>query len=141
MPKPILALAARARVAFAAPPAKAQDDATLVFAAASLKNALDAAVEDYSKTTGKTVTVSYAASSALAKQIEEGAPADIFFSADLAWMDYLQERNLIARGFARHAARQRHRARRAGRQRRRARDRAGLRACRRARRTASSPWR
>ena len=75
---------------------EAADDATLVFAAASLKNALDAAVEDYSRTTGKTVTVSYAASSALAKQIEEGAPADIFFSADLAWMDYVQERNLIA---------------------------------------------
>jgi molybdate transport system substrate-binding protein len=77
-------------------PIRAQDDATLVFAAASLKNALDAAVEDYSKGSGKTVTVSYAASSALAKQIEEAAPADIFFSADLDWMDYLQERNLIA---------------------------------------------
>jgi molybdate transport system substrate-binding protein len=79
------------------PVVKAQDDATLVFAAASLKNALDAAVEDYSKTTGKTVTVSYAASSALAKQIEEGAPADIFFSADLAWMDDVEGKNLIAK--------------------------------------------
>ena len=78
------------------PAVRAEDDATLVFAAASLKNALDAAVEDYSKTTGKTVTVSYAASSALAKQIEEGAPADIFFSADLAWMDNVQGKNLIA---------------------------------------------
>jgi molybdate transport system substrate-binding protein len=78
------------------PAAHAQGDATLVFAAASLKNALDAAVENYSKTTGKTVTVSYAASSALAKQIEEAAPADIFFSADLEWMDYLQEHSLIA---------------------------------------------
>jgi molybdate transport system substrate-binding protein len=78
-------------------PARAQsDDATLVFAAASLKNALDAAVEDYSKSTGKTVTVSYAASSALAKQIEEGAPADIFFSADLDWMESLQGKDLIA---------------------------------------------
>jgi molybdate transport system substrate-binding protein len=76
---------------------KAQDDAILVFAAASLKNALDAAVEDYSKTTGKVVTVSYAASSALAKQIEEGAPADIFFSADLAWMDDVEGKNLIAK--------------------------------------------
>lgn len=71
------------------------EDATLVFAAASLKNALDAAVEDYSKTTGKTVTVSYAATSALAKQIQEGAPADIFFSADLDWMDKLQDKKLI----------------------------------------------
>src|SRR6188474_1660685 len=75
---------------------EAADDATLVFAAASLKNALDSAVDDYSRTTGKTVTVSYGASPALAKQIEEGAPADIFLSADLAWMDYVQERNLIA---------------------------------------------
>ena len=75
---------------------EAADDATLVFAAASLKNALDSAVDDYSRTTGRTVTVSYAASPALAKQIEEGAPADIFLSADLAWMDYVQERNLIA---------------------------------------------
>jgi molybdate transport system substrate-binding protein len=78
-------------------PAHAQSgDATLVFAAASLKNALDAAVEDYSKTTGKAVTVSYAASSALAKQIEQGAPADVFFSADLDWMDHLQGKDLIA---------------------------------------------
>jgi molybdate transport system substrate-binding protein len=78
-------------------PVRAQDDATLVFAAASLRNALDAVVEDYAKTTGKAVTVSYAASSALAKQIEEAAPADLFFSADLDWMNYLEDRNLIAR--------------------------------------------
>jgi molybdate transport system substrate-binding protein len=77
-------------------PARAQsDDATLVFAAASLKNALDAIVDDYSKATGKTVTVSYAGSSTLAKQIEQGAPADIFFSADLDWMDDVAAKNLI----------------------------------------------
>lgn len=76
-----------------AAPAKAAD--TVVFAAASLKNALDDAAALYTATTGKTVTANYAASSALAKQIEEKAPADIFFSADLAWMDYLQERDLI----------------------------------------------
>jgi molybdate transport system substrate-binding protein len=76
--------------------AEAQErEGTLVFAAASLKNALDAAIDDYSRTTGKVVTVSYAASSALARQIEGGAPADIFFSADLDWMDDLQEKNLI----------------------------------------------
>jgi molybdate transport system substrate-binding protein len=81
----------------AAIPARAQDsEPTLVFAAASLKNALDAAVADYTADTGKQVIVSYAASSALARQIEEGAPADVFFSADLDWMDYLEERNLIA---------------------------------------------
>ncbi len=66
-----------------------------VFAAASLKNALDDAAKLYQTKTGDKVTISYAASSALAKQIEAGAPADIFFSADLDWMDYLQEKKLI----------------------------------------------
>jgi len=74
-------------------PASAADP--VIFAAASLKNALDDAAASYKEKTGKAVTVNYAASSALAKQIEEAAPADIFFSADLDWMDYLQERNLI----------------------------------------------
>lgn len=88
----MLALASAASL-----PARAQsDDATLVFAAASLKNALDAIVDDYSKATGETVTVSYAGSSALAKQIEAGAPADIVFSADLDWMDHLARSNAIA---------------------------------------------
>ena len=66
-----------------------------VFAAASLKNALDDAAKAYEAKTGDKVVISYAASSALAKQIEDGAPADIFFSADLDWMDYLQQKNLI----------------------------------------------
>ena len=66
-----------------------------VFAAASLKNALDDAVKIYEAKTGDKVIVSYAASSALAKQIEAGAPADMFFSADLDWMDYLEKKNLI----------------------------------------------
>ena len=60
-----------------------------VFAAASLKNALDDVAAAYKTKTGKSVTISYAGVSALAKQIEAGAPADIFFSADLDWMDYL----------------------------------------------------
>jgi molybdate transport system substrate-binding protein len=82
-----------------APPARAQSaEPTLVFAAASLKNALDAALADFSEKTGRKVTVSYAASSALAKQIEGGAPADLFFSADLDWMNYLAERRLIEPG-------------------------------------------
>jgi molybdate transport system substrate-binding protein len=76
-------------------PALAADD-VVVFAAASLKNALDEITTRYLNESGKSVVVSYAASSALAKQIEEGAPADIFFSADFAWMDYLAERGLIA---------------------------------------------
>jgi molybdate transport system substrate-binding protein len=67
----------------------------VVFAAASLKNALDEAAAAFKEKTGVAVTINYAASSALAKQIEEAAPADIFFSADLAWMDYLDERDLI----------------------------------------------
>jgi molybdate transport system substrate-binding protein len=66
-----------------------------IFAAASLKNALDAAAAAYKKSTGNKVVVSYAGSSALAKQIEQGAPADIFMSADLDWMDYVQNKKLI----------------------------------------------
>ncbi|HKR19318.1 MAG TPA: molybdate ABC transporter substrate-binding protein [Stellaceae bacterium] len=77
------------------PMVPAQADTYTIFAAASLKNALDAAVAAYQKETGDTVRVSYAASSALARQIEAGAPADIFISADLKWMDELQGKNLI----------------------------------------------
>ena len=75
-------------------PAAWADD-VVVFAAASLKNALDNASHAFSGAGGAPVKISYAASSQLAKQIESGAPADIFISADLAWMDYLQKRNLI----------------------------------------------
>lgn len=67
----------------------------VVFAAASLKTALDAVAAEWRKVSGKSVTVSYAASSALARQIEQGAPADVFMSADLDWMDWLQQRHLI----------------------------------------------
>lgn len=66
-----------------------------VFAAISAKNALDDAADAYGKETGDKVIVSYAASSALARQIENGAPADLFISADQQWMDYLAERRLI----------------------------------------------
>jgi molybdate transport system substrate-binding protein len=75
--------------------AAAQAADVTVFAAASLKNALDDAVKRYEAKTGDKAVVSYAASSALAKQIENGAPADIFFSADLDWMDYLEQKKLI----------------------------------------------
>jgi molybdate transport system substrate-binding protein len=77
-----------------AAPAAAQQSVT-AFAAASLKNALDDANATFTKTSGVKVTASYAASSALAKQIEQGAPADVFISADLAWMDYATEHRLI----------------------------------------------
>ena len=81
---------------FVAPAVQAQDDAPLtVFAAASLKESLDEAAAAYQKQTGVSVRVSYAASSALARQIGQGAPADVFFSADLEWMDYLQQRGKL----------------------------------------------
>jgi molybdate transport system substrate-binding protein len=69
-------------------PALAQDKTLTVFAAASMKNALDDIDAAYTAKTGVKIVVSYAASSALAKQIEQGAPADIFASADTDWMDY-----------------------------------------------------
>lgn len=69
--------------------AQAGSKTITIFAAASLKTALDAAVSAYEAAHGVEAVVSYAASSALAKQIEHGAPADIFISADLDWMDYL----------------------------------------------------
>jgi len=81
-------------LAIAAVPAHAEETIT-VFAAASLRNALDDADAAFSKATGVKVTASYAASSALAKQIEQGAPADVFISAAVDWMDYASERKLI----------------------------------------------
>jgi molybdate transport system substrate-binding protein len=69
-------------------PALAQDRSLTVFAAASMKNALDDIDAAYSAKTGVKIVASYAASSALAKQIEAGAPADVFVSADTDWMDY-----------------------------------------------------
>ena len=75
-------------------PLIAQEQIT-IFAAASLKNALDDANAAFTKATGTKVVASYEASSALAKQIEQGAPADVFISADLRWMDYVAEHKLI----------------------------------------------
>jgi molybdate transport system substrate-binding protein len=66
-----------------------------VFAAASLKNALDEAAAQWQRESGKKVVISYAASNTLIKQIEQGAPADMFISADLDWMDYGQQKGLI----------------------------------------------
>ncbi len=79
-------------------PAAAQDKSVTVFAAASMKNALDDANAAFAKATGIKVVASYAASSALARQIESGAPADVFVSADLKWMDYLTEKKLVSAG-------------------------------------------
>jgi molybdate transport system substrate-binding protein len=86
--------AALVSLAFFAAPAAAQQKVT-VFAAASMKNALDKANKAWGAQGGGQVTVSYAASSTLAKQIENGAPADIFISADLDWMKYLSDKKLV----------------------------------------------
>jgi molybdate transport system substrate-binding protein len=74
---------------------KTETTGPTVFAAASLKTALDKAAAAFLESTGKKVTVSYAGSSALAKQIEQAAPADMFISADLEWMNYLAKKGLI----------------------------------------------
>ncbi|AZO01558.1 molybdate ABC transporter substrate-binding protein [Mesorhizobium sp. M9A.F.Ca.ET.002.03.1.2] len=78
----------------AAMPAAHAGDRLIVFAAASMKNALDAVNAACEVDVGEAATISYAASSALAKQIEGGAPADVFISADLDWMKYLSDKKL-----------------------------------------------
>jgi len=70
----------------------------VVFAAASLKDALDAVAADFQTATEHTVTISYAGSNALAKQIIEGAPADIFLSAAVNWMDEVEKAGLVVDG-------------------------------------------
>jgi molybdate transport system substrate-binding protein len=86
-------------VVFAGTPEKSHaqpaEPTITVFAAASLKNALDDINTIFTERTKIKVTTSYAASSALAKQIEQGAPADVFISADLEWMDYAAQKKLI----------------------------------------------
>jgi molybdate transport system substrate-binding protein len=74
---------------------QAQDKSILVFAAASMKNALDEVDAAFAKQTGIAVVASYDASSALMKQIEQGAPADVYISADQKWMDYGSQKQLI----------------------------------------------
>src|SRR3546814_12193717 len=76
-------------------PARAADAPLTVFAAASLKESMDEATLAFQRDTGQAVRVAYAGSSALARQIEQGAPADVFVSADLDWMDELQSKGLI----------------------------------------------
>lgn len=78
--------------------AQAQAQDVVVFAAASLKTALDEISARWRADGNRAPKISYAASSALAKQIEQGAPADLFISADLDWMDYLDQRQLIQVG-------------------------------------------
>jgi molybdate transport system substrate-binding protein len=86
-----------AGVTVGALPAAAQTagNGPVVFAAASMKTALDAIAAAWKAESGKTPAISYASSAVLAKQIEQGAPADIFVSADLIWMDYAEKAKLI----------------------------------------------
>jgi molybdate transport system substrate-binding protein len=81
----------------AAVPAEQAREPLIVFAAASLTDSLQKVSDAYTKSSGVPVKLSFAASSALAKQIESGARADVFFSADQEWMDYLDQRQLIDR--------------------------------------------
>ena len=80
--------------AFAMPVMASAGEIT-VFAASSLKTALDAIAADWQKQTGNTVTISYESSAKLAKQIQEGAPADLFIAASKQWMDTLSDAKLI----------------------------------------------
>ncbi len=86
-------IAALAFCALLAAPVRAEG--VLVFAAASLKTALDAIAPGFEAKTGHEVTISYAASSVLARQIQLGAPADLFISANVDWMDELARDGLI----------------------------------------------
>mgnify|MGYP003637967338 FL=1 len=79
-------------------PAAALAETVTIFAAASLKTALDEIVTDWNAETGNAAVVSYAGSSALARQIQEGAPADVFISAAVNWMDTLEQGKLIRPG-------------------------------------------
>ncbi len=104
-PAALLVAVAFTIILWDSPPVAAQASAAVnagrppitVFAAASLTDVLQALGDKFTRETSIPVRFSFAASSALARQIENGAPADIFFSADLEWMDYLQMRNLIQR--------------------------------------------
>jgi len=94
-PRRYLLAAAIAASLCATSSAFAQEKTITVFAAASMKNALDDVNAAFTKASGTKVVASYAASSALAKQIEQGAPADIFISADTEWMDYSGQKKTI----------------------------------------------
>lgn len=90
-----LVLATALSLACATPSLAAE---VVVFAASSLKTALDQVAADWQAATGNTVVISYAGSNALAKQIIEGAPADIFLSAAVNWMDAVEAEGLVVPG-------------------------------------------
>jgi molybdate transport system substrate-binding protein len=98
MPLMILRRAVLACVLALALPAAARAQGLTIFAAASLTDAMRSLGTAWQQKGNPLPRLSFAASSALARQIEQGAPADLFLSADEPWMNYLQERNLIVNG-------------------------------------------
>ncbi|MDG3039964.1 molybdate ABC transporter substrate-binding protein [Roseicyclus marinus] len=97
MPKPRRHLPLAAMVSLAcATPSMAED--VLVFAAASMRTALERVAADWMAETGHIVTISYAGSNQLAQQIIAGAPADIFISAAVSWMDAVEDAGLVVEG-------------------------------------------
>jgi len=92
------AMVLAALLSMASTAAAQQAKPVVVFAAASLQTALNAAGAQWTGESGKQVTFSYAASSALARQLDSGAPADLFASADPEWMDWAETRRLIKPG-------------------------------------------
>src|SRR5579859_3578010 len=93
----VAALAVAAGLGAASGRAQPSAAPVTVFAAASLKNAMDDVIAAFTARSHTPARASYGASSALARQIEQGAPADVFVSADVDWMDYLARPNLIVR--------------------------------------------
>lgn len=91
----LLPVAASILVCVAASAAEPAARPVTVFAAASLTDVLDELGQEFTRSTGVNVRSSFAASSILARQIEAGANADVYFSADRDWMDYLERRGLI----------------------------------------------
>jgi molybdate transport system substrate-binding protein len=83
---------------FGALPARAQSAAPVVLAAASLQEALGEAADAWARQRHPRPVLSFAGSSALARQVEASAPADLFISADEAWMDHIDQRGLLASG-------------------------------------------
>lgn len=94
----VTALAAALFLVLAMPQAKAAGSDITVFAAASATNALTEIVKLYEAAGGGKVALSFASSSTLAKQIENGAPADVFLSANAEWMEYLDKKHLLEPG-------------------------------------------
>jgi molybdate transport system substrate-binding protein len=94
----VLLLAPLAALLLAPASVRAQPEPLHLFAAATLKTALDAIAADWQRGGGAPVVLVYGPTPALAKQIENGAPADLFFSADAEWMDYLAQHKLIQAG-------------------------------------------